>query len=32
MVSKLHENKGEVIGSYMQLRAEQTAEIYRLML
>jgi alcohol dehydrogenase YqhD (iron-dependent ADH family) len=32
MVSKLHENKGEVVGSYMQLRAEQTAEIYRLML
>ncbi len=32
MVSKLHENKGEVIGSYMQLRAEQTAEIYLLML
>jgi alcohol dehydrogenase YqhD (iron-dependent ADH family) len=32
MVSKLHENKGDVIGSYMQLCAEQTAEIYRLML
>ena len=32
LVTKLHENKGEIIGGYYQLNAETTAEIYRLML
>lgn len=32
MVRRLHINKGEVIGGYLTLRAEDTAEIYRLAL
>ncbi|MBD5315706.1 MAG: iron-containing alcohol dehydrogenase [Bacteroides sp.] len=32
LVKKLHENKGERIGGYRTLTAEDTAEIYRLML
>jgi alcohol dehydrogenase YqhD (iron-dependent ADH family) len=32
MVRRLHINKGEVIGGYLPLRAEDTAEIYRLAL
>ncbi|MDE7452606.1 MAG: iron-containing alcohol dehydrogenase [Paramuribaculum sp.] len=32
MVSRLHINKGEIIGGYIPLRAEDTKEIYRLAL
>ena len=32
MVRRLHINKGEAIGGYLTLRAEDTAEIYRLAL
>ena len=32
MVRRLHINKGEVIGGYIPLRAEDTKEIYRLAL
>ncbi len=32
LVKKLHENKGDVIGSYYRLTAVETAEIYRLAL
>jgi alcohol dehydrogenase YqhD (iron-dependent ADH family) len=30
LVKKLHENKGELVGSYMKLNKEQTKEIYEL--
>lgn len=32
LVKKLHENKGELIGSYMQLSKEKTKQIYQLAL
>lgn len=32
LVKKLHENKGELVGSYMKLNKEQTKEIYELAL
>ncbi len=30
LVAKLHENKGEEIGGYLRLRADDTREIYTL--
>ena len=32
LVKKLHENKGELVGSYMQLSKEETKQIYQLAL
>ena len=32
MVERLHANKGEAIGGYYRLKADDTREIYRLML